>query len=183
VGTGQGFRQLDERVVRTGHIVTLVEATFAGPDGERFEREIVRHPGAVAVVPVLDDGTVVLVRQYRAALDAELLEIPAGKRDVAGEAPEVTANRELAEEVGWRAGRLVELVGLHNSVGFCDERCTIYLGTELVAAERDVHGPEEVHMAIEHLPLAEAVALVERGEITDAKTVAGLLLAARRLLG
>lgn len=182
-GGGAGFRQVDERVVHVGPVVTLVEGTFVAPDGERFQRQIVRHPGAVAVVPVLHDGRVVLVRQYRAALDQLVLELPAGKRDVAEEAPEVTAGRELAEEVGWRAGRLERLGSLHNSVGFCDEECTIFLGADLEPVASDVQGPEEVHMTVELVPLAEAVAMVDGGEITDAKTVVGLLLAARRLLG
>ena len=83
------FRKVGEREVYDGPVIRLVVATFAGPDGETFERDVVHHPGAVSVVPLSDDGEVVMVRQYRAAVDADVLEIPAGKRDVPGEAPEV----------------------------------------------------------------------------------------------
>jgi ADP-ribose pyrophosphatase len=148
---------------------------------ELLEREIVHHPGAVSVVPLRDDETVVLVRQYRAALDRQLLEIPAGKRDVDGEAPETTANRELAEEVGLHAGRLVKLVEFFNSAGFSDEHSTVYLGTELEEVPSDRHGAEEQHMTIEHVPLNDVRALIARGEITDAKTIIGLLLALDRV--
>lgn len=176
---GNGFRQVDERTEFDGHIISLTIGTFEAPDGQRFERELVRHPGAVSVVPLHDDGTVVLVRQYRAAVDAELLEIPAGKRDVAGEPLELTARRELAEEVGLRAGTLVPLLSFHNSIGFSDELSHIFLGTDLTATDVDLQGIEEEHMTIERIALAEALALIDRGEITDAKTVLGLLLTAR----
>ncbi len=100
-----------------------------------FERDVVHHPGAVSVVPIIDGGAsghqVILVRQYRAAIDAELLEIVAGKRDVAGEPPEVTARRELAEEVGMVAGRMELLAEFYNSPGFCDEHSCVFLGLDL----------------------------------------------------
>lgn len=176
-----GFTRLGEHVLHRGRIIELVQGSFESPEGERFDREIVHHPGAVAVVPLHDDGTVVLVRQYRAALDAELLEIPAGLRDVDGEAPEVTANRELAEEVGLRAASLELLVSFHNSAGFSDERCVVFLGTGLEPAPRDLHGLEEQHMTIEHVALRDVTTLIDDGEITDAKTIIGLTLTLRRL--
>lgn len=176
-----GFRQVGERTEYGGHIISLTIGTFEGPDGSTFERELVRHPGAVSVVPLHDDLTVVLVRQYRAAIDAELLEIPAGKRDIADEPLEVTANRELAEEVGLRAKTLSELCTFHNSIGFSDELSHVFLGTDLETAELDLQGIEEEHMEIVRLPLADALDLVATAEITDAKTVLGLLSTARRL--
>ena len=107
---GSGFTKLGERTIHEGHVITLAVGTFEGPDGEPFEREVVHHPGAVAVVPLLDDGrTVILVRQYRSALDDLLLELPAGKLDVPGEPPEAAAARELEEEIGYRAGRSSQL--------------------------------------------------------------------------
>lgn len=179
-GAGKGFRQLSERTEFDGHIISLTIGTFEAPDGQHFERELVRHPGAVSVVPLHDDDTVVLVRQYRAAVDAELLEIPAGKRDVADEPLELTASRELAEEVGLRAGSLVPLVSFHNSIGFSDELSHIFLGTDLTTTDVDLQGVEEEHMTIERVALVDALALIDRGEITDAKTVLGLILTARR---
>ena len=110
------FEHLGDQLLVEGHVVSMFRSEFRAPNGEAFSREVVRHPGAVSVVPLLDDGDVVLVRQYRAPLDQFLLEIPAGKRDVAGEPPEETARRELAEEVGLVAAELVPLTVLTGGV-------------------------------------------------------------------
>ncbi len=178
-----GFRKLSERIVFEGYLITVAQGRFAAPDGEEFERDVVHHPGAVSVVPVVDGGeAVLLVRQYRAAVDAELLEIPAGKRDVHGEAPDVTAARELEEEVGMRAGRLEKLAEFFNSPGFSDEHSVVYMGLDLDASPQSLQGVEEQHMTVERVPLADVEGLVARGEIVDAKTVIGLSLA-RRALG
>jgi ADP-ribose pyrophosphatase len=176
------FRFLGEEVLHEGPVVRVARATIGGPDGAPYEREVVHHPGAVAVVPVLDDGvTAVLVRQYRSALDDLVLEVPAGKCDVADEAPELTAARELEEEVGYRAGRLEQLCVIHNSPGFCDERVVVFLACELQAGEATPHGVEEEHMVVEHVSLRDADRLIAEGDVTDAKTVVGLLLARDRL--
>jgi 8-oxo-dGTP pyrophosphatase MutT (NUDIX family) len=175
------FRPVGERLVHDGHVITLVVGTFAGPDGDTFEREIVRHPGAVSVVPLHDDGTVTLVRQYRAALDEDLLEIPAGKRDVAEEPPEVTARRELEEEVGLRAGRLDLLAEFHNSPGFSDERSFVFLARDLTTCEVDLQGVEEQHMTVEQVPLADLPALLAQRRLLDAKSIIGMSLARERL--
>ena len=115
------FRKVDEVVLHHGYIFDLVRAEFVSPEGESFSRDIVRHPGAVSVVPVAEDGRVIMVRQYRPALDRFILEIPAGKRDVADEPPEDTAQRELGEEIGVRAGSLQLLGTFANAPGFSDE--------------------------------------------------------------
>ena len=167
-----------------GAVVWAGAGRFLAPDGTEFSRDVVHHPGAVSVVPVLDEGgapVVVLVRQYRAAVDRDLLEVPAGKRDVAGEAPEVTAARELEEEIGYRAGRLEKLAEFYNSPGFCDEHSHVYLGLDLAPTETSFHGIEEHHMTLERVPLADVPALVAAGQITDAKTIIGLFLARDRL--
>lgn len=177
-GGSAGFRAVSEQVLHEGFVISLANGTFEAPDGTRFDRDIVHHPGAVAVVPLHDDGTVVLVRQYRAPLDRMMLELPAGKRDVAGEPPEETAGRELVEEVGLRAGELEFLVAFHNSVGFSDEECLVYVGRELTDAPLDHDGIEEEFMEVVRLPLADAVAMIASGEITDAKTVIGLTMVA-----
>ena len=139
----------------------------------------------MGVVPLLFDAegnpSVVLVRLYRPAVGRELLEVPAGMRDVDGEPPELTAARELVEEVGLHPGRLELLAQVEPSSGITDATTIVYLGTDLEPCDRDVHGPEERHMTVVHLPFADALDAVERGEITDAKTVIGLLLTARRL--
>ena len=176
-----GFRYLGETVLHTGHVISLVRTENRAPDGMTFEREVVRHPGAVSVVPVHDDGDVVLVRQYRAPIDQMVLEIPAGKRDVVDEPLEVTAGRELAEEVGLQAARFELLVKFHNSIGFCDEESFVFLGTGLTPTTMDRQGVEESHMDIVRVPLADTRDLIARGEITDAKTVLGLTFALDRL--
>lgn len=172
-----GFRHLGEEIQWRGHVVSAAVGRFAAPDGSEFERDVVRHPGAVSAVPLLGDGTVILVRQYRAAVDRELLEIPAGKCDVEGEDPAVTAARELEEEIGVRAGRLDRLAGFLNSPGFCDERSVVFLARDLVPCDPSAHGVEESHMTIEHVAMADVPGLIAGGEIVDAKTIIGLLLA------
>ena len=119
----------------------------------------------------------VLVRQWRVATGRELLEVPAGKRDVDGEAPETTANRELEEEIGYRAGRLDPLCEFYNSPGFCDEYTYLFLATELEARTRAAVSAEEAAMTIERVPLARVDALIAAGELIDAKSIIGLLLA------
>lgn len=144
------------------------------------------HPGAVSVVPVLNtsDGPVaVLVRQFRAAIDADLLEIPAGKRDVEGEAPELTARRELAEEVGLQAGRLVPLAQYYNSPGFTDELSHSFLALDLTPVPDERQGLEEEHMTIERVPLADVAPMIADGRLVDAKSIIGLLLAIAHLDG
>jgi ADP-ribose pyrophosphatase len=162
-------------------VVTEVES----PDGERFERHVVRSPGAVAVVPVLFDAegsaTVVLVDQYRAALGETLLEIPAGMRDVEGEPPAETARRELAEEAGFDAGEITFLTEYLPSPGLTDATMAVYLATDLRPVPRESHGPEETHMAVVQLPLTEALRQIREGEITNAAAVIGITRAAERL--
>lgn len=178
---GSGFAQVSEREVYGSRLLTVFQGTFRGPDGETFERDVVRHPGAVAIVPLLDDGRVVLVRQYRAALDRWMLEIPAGVRDVAGEPPEQTAARELAEEVGRRAGQLDPLCAFHTSAGWCDELVWIYLATDVGADTTSRQGIEEQHMTVEEVGLDQVDELIATGELTDAKSIIGLTLTQRRL--
>jgi ADP-ribose pyrophosphatase len=158
----------------------VAEGTFLSPSGSTFQRDLVHHPGAVSVVPV-DGDEVVLVRQYRAAVDREVLEIPAGKRDVAGEPPELTAHRELAEEVGMRAGSMELLLNVHHSPGFCDEYGHVFLATDLEPVAQNREGPEEQVMSLHRIDLVEAVEMCLRGAITDAKSVGGILAAARLL--
>jgi 8-oxo-dGDP phosphatase len=171
------FEKLSERTVHHGGIIDVAVGTFRGPDGSTFERDVVHHPGAVSVVAVDADGRVPLVRQYRAALDLELLEIPAGKLDVEGEDPEDAARRELAEEVGLAAAQWELLCEFHNSPGFSDERHRVYLARGLSEVPDDRQGVEESSMTVEWVSLADAVSLARQGEVKDAKTVIGLLLA------
>jgi ADP-ribose pyrophosphatase len=182
-----GFRHLGDRDVHQGHVWKVVVAGFESPSGEAFQRDIVRSPGAVAVVPLVFDAeglpSVVLVRQYRPAFDRAIVEIPAGMRDVPGEPAEVTGRRELAEEAGLEAGEWSHLLDLYSSPGMTDSICSIFLATDCRPVDHARHGPEEQEMELLHVPLEDAIAMIERGEIGDAKTVAGLLATERRLGG
>ena len=163
-------------------MISVAVGTFEAPDGQRFERDIVHHPGAVIVVPVVEAGeAVLLVRQFRAAPGVELLEVPAGKRDVPGEEPEVTARRELAEEIGMRAGRLERLCAFYNTPGFCDEFAHMFIALDLEPTAKDLQGAEEQHMTVERVALDDAPRLIAEGAIQDAKTIIGLTLARQHL--
>jgi 8-oxo-dGTP pyrophosphatase MutT (NUDIX family) len=175
-----GFRKISERVVASGVVVDLAVGTFESPDGQRFDRDVIRHPGAVVVVPVSGEH-VLLVRQFRAAVGDVLLEVPAGKRDVPGEPPEVTAARELGEEVGRRAARIELLGKFYNSPGFSDELSWCYLALDLEEVANDLQGIEEQHMTTEQVALADVDRLIAEGSIVDAKTIIGLELARRHL--
>ena len=129
----------------------------------------------------IDGDDILLVQQYRAALDADLIEIPAGKRDVSDEPPIVTARRELVEEVGMEAANMEPLINVHHSPGFCDEYGHVFLATGLSPVPHRREGPEEQAMTIHRLPLADAVEMCLDGRITDAKSIGGILAAARRL--
>lgn len=171
------FRKVGESERFAGSLFRVTSVQFEGPDGDHFERDIVHHPGAVVVVPLTDDGKVIMVRQFRAAIAGDLLEIPAGKRDVQGEATEVTAARELAEEIGRRAGRLDLLARFYNSPGFTDEFTYLYLARDLQEVPLDRQGHEEQQMTVEEVSLADIPALIASGDIVDAKTIIGTALA------
>jgi ADP-ribose pyrophosphatase len=173
-----GFRKLGERQVYRGSTISLAVGTYAAPDGREFERDLVHHPGAVSVVPVCGGGeSVLLVRQYRAAIDRDLLEIPAGRCDIPGEAPEATARREMEEEVGMRAGRIEQLAEFFNTPGFCDERHWVFMALDLQSVQRSLQGIEEQHMTVERVALDDVPAMIADGRIMDGKTIIGLILA------
>ena len=175
------FTPTGEETVHQGWFVRVQRATFLDPDGVPFERDIVRHPGAVAVVAVTDADAVVLVHQYRPAVARWLLEIPAGTRDVADEPSQETARRELAEEVGLRADRLELLTRTVITPGFCDEFTDVYLATGLHSVPSDRQGAEERFMEVVEVPLARFDAMVDDGTVIDASTILGVGLAVRRL--
>ena len=181
------FRHLGDRQIYDGYIWKVVVGEFIAPNGEAFTRDIVRSPGAVAVVPIRFDAAgepfVVLIKQYRAAFDRVIIEVPAGMRDIPGEDPEVTAIRELVEETGYSASNLELLHQFYPSTGMTDSVLHVYLATGLEHVGQETHGPEEDHMEVFEVPFADAVAMVVSGEIADAKSTIGLLLADRRLRG
>ncbi len=173
----EGF--LRERAIYQGRVISVGERTVLLPNGKEATRELVYHKGAAAVVPVDERGMVTLVRQYRVAHDSVMLEIPAGKLDAAAEDPLDCAHRELLEETGLKAGRMELLIRMAPTPGYSTEAVSIYLATEL-----SLHGAdpdEDEFLSVERMPLTEAAELVMRGELGDAKTAVGLLMAYNRL--
>ncbi|MFZ4515540.1 MAG: NUDIX hydrolase [Acidimicrobiia bacterium] len=180
----QSFRVTDARTQYDAGFFAVEQLDVVAPDGSAFTREVVRHCGAVVVVPVTDDRNVICVRQYRAALDTNVLEVVAGRRDIPGEAPIDAAQRELAEEIQMRAGQLIKLCEFASGPGFTDEILIVYLGLDLVPAPgAEPDGHEEVAMTIEPIPLDSLHERVARGEIRDAKTIIGMSLAQAYLQG
>jgi 8-oxo-dGDP phosphatase len=176
------YRVLGSETVYAGRVIQLVRDTVAMPGGGDSVREVVRHPGAVAVLALDEEGRVVLLRQYRHPVGDYLWELPAGLRDADGEPPLETAKRELAEEVRLAAARWSLLTTHYSSPGFCDEQVLIYLAEELSDAdlpEGFTVEHEELDMTVERVPLDDAVQRVFDGDIRNVSAVVGLLAAAR----
>lgn len=169
---------LGETTIFDGRILSLALEEHSLPDGRSASFEVVRHPGGAAVLPVLADGRILLIRQLRPAVGGWVLELPAGRLEP-GEPPEACARRELQEEVGFRPGRLERLGEMFSSVGFCNERIHLFLARELAPTAQAVEADEFIEIL--PLTLAEALALLDRGEIPDGKTALALLLYARSL--
>ena len=157
--------------IYTGKVVTLNLETVTLPNGATVELEVVRHPGAAAIVPMKDDRTVVLIRQYRLAAGGFIYEIPAGKLHP-GEDPRLCAERELEEEIGYRAGAIERLATFFTAPGFTDEVMHLFLATGLAKTVQKLDH-DEVLEVIE-MPLEKAVAQIRDGTIRDAKTIVGL---------
>jgi len=162
----------------TGKILTLDVNEVELPDGQRSMREVIQHVGAVAVVALDPAGQVLLVRQFRSAARRVETEIPAGIRNPS-ESPAECAIRELQEETGYRPGKLEPLGGLYTAPGYTTEYIHLFLASELT--ESRLPGDADEFIELEHVPLQEVLARIDRGEIEDAKTVIGLLRLSRRL--
>ncbi|BCJ30298.1 NUDIX domain-containing protein [Actinocatenispora sera] len=163
-------------------VFSLVSDQVRMPDGEVARRDFLHHVGAVAAVAVDADGSVLLIRQYRHPVGQAMWELPAGLTDVAGEAPVDTARRELAEEADLTARDWQLLAELHTTPGCSDERIRVYLARDVApvpAHERFERTAEEAGLTTRWVPLADAVAMVTTGELTNATAVAGVLAAAR----
>lgn len=176
----QDFKEktLSSRMIYRGRIFNVRQDQVELPGGKIAGREVVEYPGAVAVVPLTEDGKVVLVRQYRYAVQEELLEIPAGKCDP-GEDELACAVRELGEETGLTAGRWDRLCAFYTTPGFTTEKLTVFLARELTFGR--AHPDEDELIRVEVLPLAEALQMIEQGQIRDGKSIVGLLATVRLL--
>jgi ADP-ribose pyrophosphatase len=164
------------RRVARGAQFELITEPVTLPNGRTVDLDLLRHPGAAAVVPFLDEDHVLLIRQYRFATGGTLLEIPAGKLDP-GEAPEICAARELEEETGRRAGRLERLGAIWTSPGFCDEVIHLYAAYDLERTQQRLEPDEVIELVPMHL---DAALDTLTGPVVDGKTATALLMAARR---
>jgi ADP-ribose pyrophosphatase len=162
----------------TGKVLTLNVETATLPNGVSADLEIVRHPGAAAIVAVTPGNTIVLVHQYRHAVGGFIYEIPAGKLHP-GEDPAVCAARELEEEVAYSAARFELLSSMFTAPGFADEVIYIYLATGLTPGRQQLDHDEVLEIV--EMPLEKAVGMIRAGDIRDAKSIVGLLLAQQRL--
>ncbi|HYW31941.1 MAG TPA: NUDIX hydrolase [Gemmatimonas sp.] len=176
--------RVSSRRAYTGRVISLDVDEVRFPDGSTGSLEMVRHPGASAVLPILhEDGSdpeVLLIRQYRYAAEGFLYEVPAGRLDP-GEAPDACAKRELQEETGYVAARVEHLFTMFTTPGFTDEKIHLFVATGLVPGESAREADE--FMDLVPVRLSEALGMLQRGEIQDAKTALTLLFAARFRLG
>ena len=168
---------LSSQKVFDGRVFNVTVDTVS--EGElTYQREVVHHNGSAVIVPIFDDGTVALVKQYRHPAVRYLLEVPAGTL-AKGERPEIGAARELKEELGLVAAQLEKLSEFFVSPGFCEEKMWVYLATDLVEGEQALEDDEILDVV--RLPIADALEMITSGEIQDAKTIIGLMLAAPRV--
>ncbi len=174
-------KALASRKIHDGRVISLTVDTVRFPDGSTGDLEMIRHPGAAAVVPLLDDPSaddprILLVHQYRYAVGGYLYEVPAGRPDRAGEPWEVCAQRELEEETGYRARSLTPMGSIVTTPAFTDERIHLFLASDLEPGE--LSRDDDEFMEVVEMPLSKTLQLIEAGKIDDAKTVSALLYAA-----
>jgi ADP-ribose pyrophosphatase len=180
-GRVSGRDTVSSRPIYKGRIVDLSVDTVRFPDGSTGELEMIRHSGASAVLPFLSDPAgndpqILLIRQYRYAADGPMLEVPAGRPDVAGEPWEDVARRELREETGLTAGELRHLTTIYTTPGFTDERIHLFIASNLEAGRQSLDRDEFLETVT--LNLSDALEMIRDGEITDAKTICTILYAA-----
>ena len=155
----------------TSRVFKVVKKFITGRSGKQLERHIVIHPGAVAILPILRDGRIVLVRQLRVAVDAELIELPAGTLEP-NESPVSTARRELIEETGYTAKNVSQITSFYSSPGFMREEMFLFKATDLIPGPTNMEDGEKIVTVI--VTLDEALSMIARGEIKDAKTIIGI---------
>jgi ADP-ribose pyrophosphatase len=173
-------RTIKEERKYTGNIINVDKVTVMLPSGKEATRDVVRHPGAAVIVPVKDNGNILLVKQYRKPCEMISLEIPAGKLDK-GEEPIACAERELAEETGYHAKSLHKVMTIHSTPGFSDEVLHMYVATGLT--KFDACPDEDEFITCGEYSISDCIYMVDNGEITDAKTIIGIFLADRIIRG
>lgn len=172
------MKTLSSENIYQGAVFSVTRDIIAAPSGLQITREVIQHAGGAGGIALFEDGRIALVKQYRHPAKDFLLEIPAGKID-AGESPEECAAREIEEELGFKIGKIEKLAEFYSTPGFCGEKLHVYLATQLEPTAQNLDHDEEVEIIF--MPLAEAIALAENGQIFDAKTIIALLLLQQKL--
>lgn len=172
-------KKIDSRSIYDGKLLHVKIDSVLLPNGDKATREWVKHPGASAVIPVLPDGNIILVRQYRYPVESVTLEIPAGKLDVAGEDPLQCARRELNEETGYTAAEYEKLISIATTVGFSNEWIHIFAARGLKAGEQ--HPDDDEFINVEKMSLVDAHSLVMENKIIDAKTIVAIMMLYEKL--
>lgn len=172
-------KKISSEPVFDGRLLHVFKDEVELPNGHKAIREWIKHPGASAVIPLLPDNQIILVRQFRYPVGKVTLEVPAGKLDIAGEDPVECAKRELSEETGYTAGKIWKLTTIATTVGFTDEYIHLYAATDLVAGEKHPDSDEFINAV--KIPLTAALQMVESGKIFDAKSAVSILLLAKQV--
>lgn len=170
---------IDSENIFDGTLLHVRRDTVKLPNGNTATREWIKHPGASSVIPILPDGSIILVKQYRYPVGKITLEVPAGKLDAPDEDPLLCARRELSEETGYTADKIEKLTTIATTVGFSNEYIHLYLATGLHAGRQ--HTDDDEFINVVKVSLKEAVEMVNDGRIIDAKSVVSILMAAARL--
>lgn len=173
------YKRIDRQLRKKGHIIDIYQDTIELPDGQTMEWDFIMHKGAAAIIPMDENGNIIMVRQFRNAIDSFTLEIPAGGLNE-GEDMKTCAMRECEEETGYRALDAVHLITVNTTVAFCNEKIGIYFTRNLEPSVQ--HLDEGEYVTVERFSLDELIAKIHAGEITDAKTIAGLTTLKLRLL-
>ena len=172
-------KTIKTKIVHKGTYLTLNSDKVLLPKGNTSTREWIKHPAAACCIPILPNGKIGIINQYRYAVKEQMIEIPAGKLNQ-NETPEKCALRELEEEIGYKAGKLTFLANIHPAIGFTDEKMWLYLAEDLIKTKKSLDADE--FLSLFPTKLEEAVEMVWEGEITDVKTIIGILWAQRIIL-
>lgn len=167
------IKRLERTLMHQGTILKVYKDVMLLPNGKTEEWDFIHHNGAAAVVPVLPDGRIIMVKQYRPALERMMLELPAGAVDAADEPKEICAMRELEEETGYRCDKLEWLINVNTTIAFCDEHIGVYVARNMYPTAQHLDEAEELEVLA--YTMEELEQLIFDGEITDGKTIAGLM--------
>lgn len=174
------FKRLSRDLVYKGSIIDFYKDTVQVPNGNVVKWDFIKHKGAAAVVPVLDNGKILMVQQYRNALDQDILEVPAGGLNSEAEPTKIAAGRELEEETGYRSDDLEFLISIYTTVAFCNEKIDIYVARNLVKSHQ--HLDEDEFINVEAYDVKELIQMIYSGKIQDSKTICAIMTYAQKFL-